>query len=110
MRINKKLCSKNELLVTLIKMRLGLKTVGLITRYVISEGFHANIFIPWLRAKAEYVQAFVYIHDIETILLPTTPERFSKFKNLTGVNECSKVFMETPKHLKLQSIFRFRVL
>ena len=46
MRINKKLCSKDEFLVTLIKMTLGLKTVDLITRFLISEGFHANIFIP----------------------------------------------------------------
>ena len=51
---------------------------------------------------AEYFKAFVFIPDLK-VILATNPDRFPQFKNLVGVTDCSKVFIETPKNLQLQS-------
>ena len=52
---------------------------------------------------AEYLSAFVYIHDVEHIL-GTTPQRFGEFKDLCGIIDCSEIFIETPKDLEMQSV------
>ena len=40
--------------------------------------------------------------DIETVLA-TSPRRYKSFNNLIGIIDCSKIFIETPKNLELQS-------
>ena len=98
----RKLPSKDEFLLTLMKLRLDLQTTDLCVRFDVSEGLCSNIFKSWLRAMAEYFKAFVFIPDLE-VILATTPDRFRQFKNLVGIIDCSEVFIETPKNLELQS-------
>ena len=71
----RKLSSKNEFLLTMMKLRLGLQTVDLAFRFNVSEGSCSNIFLSWLRAMAEYFKAFVFIPNLETVLA-TSPDRF----------------------------------
>ncbi|XP_047138940.1 uncharacterized protein LOC124814891 [Hydra vulgaris] len=84
-----------------MKLRLGLLTKDLSDRFGISEGLCSSIFKSWLRALAEYLKCFVYTPDLGTIIA-TTPERFHQFKNLFAIIDCSEIFIETPKDLKLQ--------
>ena len=99
----RKLDSKDEFLLTFLKLRLGLLNQDLAQRFDISESLVTNIFHSLLRAMAEYLIAFVYIHDVEHIL-GTTPQRFREFKDLCGITDCSEIFIETPKDLEMQSV------
>ena len=98
----RKLDSKDEFLLTFMKLRLGLLNQDLAQRFAISESLVTNIFHSWLRAMAEYLSAFVYMPDTEHIL-GTTPQRFRAFKNLCGIIDCSEIFIEIPKDLEMQS-------
>ena len=98
----RKLPSKDEFLLTMMKLRLGLQTMDLAIRFNVSEGTCSNIFLSWLRAMAEYFKAFVFIPNLETVLA-TSPDRFRCFKNLIGIIDCTEVFIETPKSLESQS-------
>ena len=98
----RKLSSKDEFLLTMMKLRLGRQTMDLAIRFNVSEGSCSNIFLSWLRAMVEYFKAFVFIPNLETVLA-TSPDRFRCFKNLIGIIDCTEVFVETPKSLELQS-------
>ncbi|XP_047144630.1 uncharacterized protein LOC124818142 [Hydra vulgaris] len=98
----RKLVSQDEMLICLMKLRLGLLTTDLSDRFGISEGLCSSIFKSWLRALAEYLKSFVYAPDLGTIIA-TTPERFHQFKNLFAIIDCSEIFIETPKDSELQS-------
>nr|XP_047138993.1 uncharacterized protein LOC124814930 [Hydra vulgaris] len=82
----KKLVSQDEMLLCLMKLRLGLLTTDLSDRFGISE---------------DYAAVFSNL-DLGTIIA-TTPERFHQFKNLFAIIDCSEIFIETPKDLELQS-------
>ncbi|XP_065639629.1 uncharacterized protein LOC136072352 [Hydra vulgaris] len=98
----RKLVSQDEMLLCLMKLRLGLLTTDLSDPFGISEGICSSIFKSWLRALAEYLKCFVYAPDLGTIIA-TTPERFHQFKNLFAIIDCSEIFIQTPKDLELQS-------
>ena len=70
----RKLPSKYEFLLILMKLRLELQTTYLCVRFDVSEGLCSNIFKSWLRAMAEYFKAFVFIPDLG-VILATTPDR-----------------------------------
>ena len=70
----RKLPSKYEFLLILMKLRLELQTSYLCVRFDVSEGLYSNIFKSWLRAMAEYFNAFVFIPDLG-VILATTPDR-----------------------------------
>ena len=97
-----KLESKDEFLLALMKLRLGLLGKDVAHRFGISNILCTKIFHSWVRSMAEYFRSFVFIPDIETILA-TTPKRYRHFKNLIGIIDCSEIFIETPKKLELQS-------
>ena len=90
------LSSKDEFLLTIAKLRLGLQTMDLAIRFNVSEGSCSNMFLSWLRAMAEYFKAFVFIPNLKTVLA-TSLDRFWYFKNLIGIIDCTEVFIETPK-------------
>nr|XP_047129577.1 uncharacterized protein LOC124809504 [Hydra vulgaris] len=101
----RKLVSQDEMLLCLMKLRLGLLTTDLSDRFGISEGLCSSIFKSWLKALAEYLKCFLYAPNLGTIIA-TTPERFHQFKNLFAIIDCSEIFIETPKDLELQSATR----
>ena len=69
------LSSKDEFLLTIVKLRLGLQTMDLAIRFNVSEGSCSNMFLSWLRAMAEYFKAFVFIPNLKTVLT-TSLDRF----------------------------------
>ena len=96
----RKIPTKDEFLSTWMKLRLDLQTRDLRNRFDVSEGL---CFESWLRKMTEYLKAFAFISDLETILA-TTFNRFCQFRNLFGIIVGSKVFIATPRNLKLQSV------
>ena len=69
------LSSKDEFLLTIAKLRLGLQTMDLAIRFNVSDGSCSNMFLSWLRAMAEYFKAFVFIPNLKTVLA-TSLDRF----------------------------------
>ena len=98
----RKLQSRDEFLLTMMKLRLGLLTKDLASRFRISVGLSSQIFQSWLRALATYLQHMVYVPDAD-VIRATTPARFGKFRNIHSIIDCSEVFIETPKNHSLQS-------
>ena len=50
-----KLSSKDEFLLTMMKLRLGLQTMYLAIRFNVSEGSCSNIFLSWLRVNTNII-------------------------------------------------------
>ena len=98
---DRKLCSKDEFLLTLMKVRLGLLNTDLCYRFNISEGTCTNVFMSWIRAMAECLRPVIHIPDQGTTNV-TAPKRFTQFRNIFTIIDCSEVFIETPKDLELQ--------
>ena len=82
----RKLLSKDEFLLTLMKLRLDLQTADLCVRFDVSEELCSKVFKSWLRARAAYFKAFVFIPDLH-VILETTPDRFRQFKKLVSITD-----------------------
>ena len=98
----RKLCSKDEFLLMLLKLRLGLLNKDLAQRFNISVGLVSKNFHSWLRSSAEVLKYFIFIPAPGTFFV-TTPKRFKNFKKLVAIIDCIEIFIETPKDLELQS-------
>ena len=79
---------KDELLLTLMKLRLGILTADLADRF--------RIFYSWIRGMSEYLKSFTYMPDTEAVLA-TSPKRYKSFSNLISIIGCSEIFIETPR-------------
>lgn len=99
---NRKLTSKSEFLMMLMKLRLGLLSKDLAKRFDISETLCSRIFFAWLRAASIVLRSMIFIPDEEK-LIGSKPERFRKLKTLHSIIDCTELFIETPKDLYLQS-------
>ena len=99
---SRKISSKDEFLLTLMKLRLNLLNTDLANRFDISEATCSNVFTCWIRAMAECLRSIIYIPDQGTVNI-TSPKRFKPFTNMLAIIDCSEVFIETPKDLALQS-------
>ncbi|XP_066915155.1 uncharacterized protein [Clytia hemisphaerica] len=99
---SRKLTSSDELLLTLMKLRLGLLFEDLGDRFGVSKSCASKIFQSWIRALSLCLSSLIYQPEEENIL-NTTPERFRGFYRLNGIIDCTEIFIETPKSLELQS-------
>ncbi|XP_065675917.1 uncharacterized protein LOC136073911 isoform X2 [Hydra vulgaris] len=98
----RKLCSQDEFLLVLMKLRLGLLSNDLVDRFSVSLGTVSKIFKSWIRGMSQYLKSFVYFPDEEKVRL-NHPDRFKNNQSLLGIFDCSEIFIETPKDLELQS-------
>ena len=85
-----------------MKLRLGPVGKGIAHRFGISNTLCTQIFHSWIRGMADNFRSFIFVPDIEKILA-TTPRRYRHFENLIGIIDSSKIFIEIPKNLELQS-------
>ena len=77
-----------------MKLRLGLFTADLAHQFGISVGLCTQIFYSWIRGMSEYLNSFIYMPVIETVLA-TSPKSYKSFNNLIGIIDCSEIFFET---------------
>lgn len=93
---------RDEMLLTFMKLRLGLLFEDLADRFEISKSCASKIFQTWIRALSIALGSMIYMPDEENIR-ESTPARFQKYSRLNGIIDCSEIFIETPKNLELQS-------
>jgi len=87
----RKMSSKTEFLMMLMKLRLGLLNKDLAKRFDISETLCSRIFFSWLRASCEVLKSSVFMPDEES-LIGSKPERFRKLPDLHSIIDCTEFF------------------
>ena len=98
----RKLCSQDEFLLVLMKLRLALFNKDLADRFKICFATVSKIIQSWIRAMAKYISSIVYMPE-EMQIRENLPERFENKRNVVAIIDCSEIFIETPKNLELQS-------
>ena len=101
----KKLSYKNELLLTLMRIRLGLLNEDLADRFGISSTVCSNTFKTWIRLLRILLgDALVKWLPVEAIRdnMPTAYRR-AGHGNLRCIIDCTEVFIEQPKGLDVQA-------
>ncbi|XP_065683348.1 uncharacterized protein LOC136096120 [Hydra vulgaris] len=98
-----KLCSKDEMLVTLMKIRLALTEKDLFHRFNISISLTSRIFLIWVKGLAFVLRHFVFVLD-KGALNFTRPKQFDHIKDIHSIIDATELFTETPKNPDLQKI------
>lgn len=99
----RKLCSQDELLLLLMRLRLGLMNKDVSYRLGISPSLASEIFTSWLKAMHTALKHLVHRPSKEAIYA-TRPARFSAYPDLRDIIDCSEIFIESPKDLHLQAL------
>ena len=101
----KKITPKDELLLTLMRLRLGCLNEDLADQFCISPTICSNIFKTWMSFLAQTVGKLVTWLPKENILenLPKV-YRDAGHHQLRCIIDCSEVFIERPKSLENQAV------
>lgn len=101
----KKLSLKNEFLMTLMRLRLGLLNEDLADRFCISPASCSNIFKTWVRFLSETLGKALVAWLPKESILQNMPKVYRKAGHgkLRVIIDCSEVFIERPKSLDVQA-------
>lgn len=99
----KVLSAKNQLFLTLVKLRLNLKTVDLAYRFGISNTQVSRYITTWICFLYHHLKEVDWVPAVNQVLA-TLPTSFQeKFPKTYAILDASEVFIETPTDLHLQS-------
>ena len=99
-----KLCGKDQLLLVLVRLRLGLLNQDLADRFNISEGTCSIIFSTWIKFLSKVLGNALIVWLPKDVILENLPDIFKKKnKNTRCVIDCSEVYIERPKSLDVQA-------
>lgn len=101
----KKLCAKEEMIMTLMKLRLGLLDADLADRFEISSSQVSRIFTTWVKVLAHFFGSLVY-NPPKEIVRGNLPPKFqnSKYSSVRHIIDCSEIFIEKPQNLDIQNL------
>ena len=98
-----KLSTKDELLMTLMKLRLGLMERDLADRFKVSVATVSSTIATWIKGLSSMLKHLVFVPD-EGSLNFTRPKRFEKNRDVHTIIDATEVFLETPKNPDLQKL------
>ena len=103
--VSRKLTPKNEFLLTLMRLRLGLLNEDLADRFGISPATSSETFKTWVRFLSMTIGQFVKWLPKE-VVQQNMPKIFKKagHGNVRVIIDCSEIFIERPKSLETQAI------
>ena len=96
-----KLPGKDEFLLMLMKVRLGLLQEDLANRFKVSGTQAGRIFATWVKAARKVMDSLVYVLDQGTVNA-TKPCRFNIHGSIHSIADGSEIFIQTPKNHDLQ--------
>ena len=99
----RKLTTKDEFLLMLMRLRLNLLIKDLSNRFHISKTLASTIYCTWLRASARVLKSVIYVPDLG-ILNATKPPQFKGIKELHFIIDATELFIQTPKKHNLQKM------
>jgi hypothetical protein len=100
----RKLLDKDEFLLTLMRLKLGLVQKHLSGLFGISITLVSQIFNAWLAALDQTATKCLLFWPNKEQIHTTTPQRFRTVRSLRAIIDCSELFIETPKDPKLQAV------
>ena len=100
---SQKLSLEQELLLTLMKLRLGLLTEDLAWRFDVSSGLASQIFFTWIRLISLDL-GFMVIWPSRYDVRRNLPEIFRKyFPDCISIIDCTELYIETLSSLDIQA-------
>lgn len=97
------LSPREELFLTLVKLRLGLTVQDLADRFGVSTSTVSSTFKTWIKILSTILKCVIFTPDQGSLNF-TRPKRFDHVKDVAQIIDCFEVFIETPKSLELQKL------
>ena len=100
----RKLHQRDEMLMTLMKLRLGLQNKDLSDIFEVPCATVSSVFGTWVKVLANLLKATITMPSSQ-IIKANLPKvfRMSKFCNIRGILDCTEIFIERPRNLNLQA-------
>ena len=98
-----KLSAREEFLMCLMKIRLGLLQEDLANRFSISKTLAGRIFTTWVKSTASALKSFVFVPDMDNIS-SSRPTKFNNFPRLHTIADATEIFLQTPKNHVAQRV------
>ena len=95
---SRKLCGKDEMLLCLMKLKLGLTLQGIANRFKVTLSTASSVFTSWVKGLSTVLGTLIFIPDKES-LVSTKPQRIENItEDIHSVIDASEIFIETPKN------------
>ncbi|XP_019638973.1 PREDICTED: uncharacterized protein LOC109480957 [Branchiostoma belcheri] len=98
----RKLSSREELILVLMRLRLGVTNTLLCDIFGISQGLCSKIVNTWIPFLASHLKSLIFWPAKETILQHMPPGLGKKYPQLRCTIDCTEIFIEKPRLLTLQ--------
>ena len=98
------LSKKEELILTMMKLRLGILNQDLADRFGISMTCVTNIITTWVRILAQIVGSLVFNPSKEVVKANLPPSfKNPKYTNTRHIIDCTEVFIQKPSSFEAQT-------
>lgn len=98
-----KLSPLNQLLLTLVKLRLNLKTKDLAFRFSVSVGNVSRYFTTWVCFIYQHLKEIDWMPSVQQVSGTLPPAFRQHYPSTYAIIDGSEIFMETPTDLHMQS-------
>ena len=98
----RKLNAKQEFILCLMKLRLGLLLEDLADRFCISTSLASNIFTTWVKVLSQTLGSLVF-NPPKAVVRSNLPPSFQNktFHDVRHIIDCSEIFLEKPSNLNV---------
>ena len=100
----RKLRIRDELVLVLMKLRLGLTNEFLATIFSISVTTCSQIFNTWIPFLAKELKPLIFWPDKVTVRNMLPKEMATKYPAVRCTVDCTEIFIQRPRHLELQAL------
>ncbi|EEC07875.1 hypothetical protein IscW_ISCW024353, partial [Ixodes scapularis] len=94
-----KLDVHNQVLLTLMRLRLELLVVNLAFRFEISVSLTSKVFHFWIEVLAGFSRDYLVMWLPQETILATRPAVFTDFPNTTCIADCFEVFVDRAQNM-----------
>ncbi len=99
-----KLSGKDQFLLVLMRLRLGLMNQDVEDRFQTSEGTVSAIFATWVKFLGKFLGNALIVWLPKDTIISNLPAMFQKHhRKLRCIIDCSEVYIERPKSLDVQA-------
>ncbi len=99
-----KLCGKDQFLLLLMRLRLGLLNQDLADRFQVSEAPFSSIFATWVKFLSKFFGDALIVWLPKEVILSNKSSVFKgKNRKVRCIIDCSEIFIERPESLDVQA-------